>query len=180
MIEKSTIWDEERDSATSAMALTFKYRDAITVTDTHRAQVYGHRTVLGGYWEELLARGLDPFRLPALAWELIPLSFVVDRFVNIGNWLTSHRYNPNTNYLGNTVSRRYRVVLTRKAHDAQLGNTVLDPEKLGLYTWVWDSYSRTQWATSVTPTYNHRELSVPQILDHLSLLWQFLPQFVRR
>lgn len=46
--------------------------------------------------------------IPEAAWELMPLSFIVDRFLAVGDWIRSHTLPPNIELLGNTVSTRTR------------------------------------------------------------------------
>lgn len=48
--------------------------------------------------------GLRPRDVPATLWEIIPYSFVVDWFVNVGDWIQAITPNPEVNILGNWVS----------------------------------------------------------------------------
>lgn len=50
--------------------------------------------------------GLTPEYLPELLWELTRLSFVVDWWFSVGDWLASMRVKPGVKILGNTVSRK--------------------------------------------------------------------------
>lgn len=67
----------------------------------------------------LLANRLGFVNLPAIAWELIPGSFLVDWFIPIGRFLESY-----TDFVGRRVSKVFMTVKTR-------GNRVLDSNYAG-------------------------------------------------
>lgn len=154
------------------------FRDSYKVTDQTRCFVVAERKVMGGYWETMLDMGFSPFSAPAIAWELKPLSFVFDRFVNVGDWIGSLQYRPDTKYIGNFVSRHYTVEITRGARYITMLGV---PQKLVLpLTWKYDSYVRIKdRPVPVTPVYNPRPLTLGQWVDHLTILWQRMPKFVR-
>lgn len=52
-------------------------------------------------------------RLPALAWERIPFSFVVDWFFGVGQWLDALAPDPSRIYLGNFVSQKLEYEITQ-------------------------------------------------------------------
>lgn len=55
------------------------------------------------------ALGLDARAIPIAAWDLVPYSFIVDRFVNIGNWIRSLRPIPHSEFGGSWVTERFTV-----------------------------------------------------------------------
>lgn len=59
--------------------------------------------------------GMNPRQVPALLWELTPLSFVVDWFVDIGRWVQAIVPNPNVRVLGWSTSQVREVTLSRAA-----------------------------------------------------------------
>lgn len=59
--------------------------------------------------------GLGVSDLPPSFWELLPWSFVVDRFLNIGDYLRSHCIQPEVQLLGNTVGVKQEAALTVSA-----------------------------------------------------------------
>jgi hypothetical protein len=70
--------------------------------------------LVGVTWDSPIAQslGLTVWDVIPAAWDLIPLSFVADRFVNIGDWLNfqARQFNPNVEYLS---SWRTRTTLRR-------------------------------------------------------------------
>jgi len=50
--------------------------------------------------------GLSPFDLPGIAWEVVPLSFVVDWFVKVAPWLEAIKPAFSITYFGNCVSQK--------------------------------------------------------------------------
>jgi hypothetical protein len=118
--------------------------------------------------------GLNWMYLPELAWELTRLSFVVDRFLGIGPWLSALRVKPYVEILGNTVSVKKETRMSMvKWH----------------YYHYYDTTPRIGSPSDVTVTravFNrsvHQELAPPQLisgayvdfyqtLDHLALLYQ--------
>lgn len=161
-----------------SLALTF--RDTVQIEDATRAHVLARRRVIGGYWEQMLDIGLNPFSAPTIAWEVTPLSFVLDRFVNIGTWLSAQTYRPDTHYLGNTVSRHYKITVVRSARNLIMAGKEIDASRVGTFTWTFDGYVRVpNWTIPTTPVWNPRPLNLSQWLDHLTISWQRMPKFVK-
>jgi hypothetical protein len=48
--------------------------------------------------------GLHPTQVKALAWELAPLSFVADWFLNVGSWLNARQINPTIKIVGSCTT----------------------------------------------------------------------------
>lgn len=179
LIERSTTTKDTTEfSIDPSVKLTC--RDTVEIIDTHRAFVVAQRRVMGGYWEEMLDMGFNPFALPAIAWELVPLSFVLDRFVNVGSWISACTYRPDTTYRGNVYSRRRIVRLSRHAIKLSIGGTKVPGMELGTYDFEFDNYVRlSNLAQPKTPVWNHKALDLGQWFDHLTILWQRMPKFVK-
>lgn len=56
------------------------------------------------------AFGISTRDVPGAAWELIPFSFVIDRFLNVGDWLEARIPNPNVSVKGNWISTKTQQV----------------------------------------------------------------------
>lgn len=101
----------------------FKY-DAWVVNrseDRHTCGLYFKNAVqapLVNFMEKL---GFAPWQLPSLAYELIPLSFVVDRFIDIKSFVRGNIGSLAKNTLGSYCSRKITTVCT-----TQLQNVGLD------------------------------------------------------
>lgn len=71
--------------------------------------------------EELLAFfGLRPRDVPATLWEVVPYSFVVDWFVNVGPWLEAIVPVPGTHVLGTWVTVKSKKTITSSVHSFKL------------------------------------------------------------
>lgn len=107
----------------------------------------------------------------SLAWELIPFSFVVDWFVNVGDVCRSF-----TDYGGLVLERQNSGVLIRqtavsKAYEDYLGNRNLWHE----LHWRWHEYQRYPWLSSVN--FEIKRFKPPSLtrgLTAVSLLLQAL------
>lgn len=67
--------------------------------------------------EELLLRqalGIDLKQVPIALWDLVTLSFIVDRFINIGNWIRSLNPVPVSRFGGSWVTEKYQSTYTRR------------------------------------------------------------------
>lgn len=84
------------------------------------------------------------------AWELVPLSFVYDWFVNVGDFLSAQSYNMTWTQSGSTVANTLKF------------NTNLDMAQTGAYT--------IEPITNVKGFYYKRLKINPQ--DHCGLVWQ--------
>lgn len=61
------------------------------------------------------ALGLDVRYIPIALWDAVPLSFIVDRFINCGNYIRSLQPIPATAFGGSWVVEKFDVTTTRKA-----------------------------------------------------------------
>lgn len=79
-------------------------------TDKYHAGVF--YTLKSDWGDYLLSQlGLSPWDIPGIVWEKVPLSFVVDWFVNVGRLLSAIRPRFYVTVLGNYVSRKCDITL---------------------------------------------------------------------
>jgi len=120
--------------------------------------------------------GLRLSDVPASAWELVPYSFVVDRFVDVGVWLNAITPKPGVSILGS-----WTVVRDQKFNFHKLTNVRID-----VATAPATSYSHTDGGVfneriitvqrsanpslPPLPTVNYRDLNLSQMVDHVALL----------
>lgn len=128
-------------------------------------------------WQERY--GLDGGNLLNVLWEIVPLSFVADWFLGIGDWLGSIDFSGKRQMLGMTTS--YKSVV-----DVRVDNV-----KAGLYgcpqvptgSTLDAKYERLQRTVGQSrpmfPLVNPGVLSLERQVDAASLLWQRLPKFWR-
>lgn len=108
--------------------------------------------------------GLSLMDVPSTAWELVTLSFVVDWFFNVGDWIRAVTPDPARTVLSSSVSiRRKRVTRLELTH--YLANE--RPE-------YWRSFSKNNVAVreeAVLVRYLNPDLPVLPVYDDKSLSW---------
>jgi hypothetical protein len=96
-------------------------------------------------------------------WELIPLSFVVDWFFNVGNTISSWTANAGLNTLASWISEEITIEVTDTLPDFQVNNN-------SQYGLVWDSHTIAPGSTVTSTTYKRRIPSpVRSKLPHFDL-----------
>jgi hypothetical protein len=134
-----------------------------------------------GSLENATARRMG-FRLsdvPASVWELVPYSFIVDRFVDVGQWLKAIVPQPGVQVLGTWTTTVDRQINDHKIIEAQIAANgpplVTMNQPGGRYSEEIHSVSRSKNpAIPSLPTVNYRALSLTQQIDHFALIMQNL------
>jgi hypothetical protein len=126
--------------------------------------------------------GLSPKFLPELMWELTRLSFVVDWWFDVGQWLGAMRFTPQLTVLGNTSSIKIKRSITVSAKlGTQLfpGGTVEDqgPCTFEVYEWFDREVDRD---LPLLPTLNLKFDSYLHTVDALALILQPLLKKIKR
>lgn len=122
--------------------------------------------------------GFDPL---VTAYELIPYSFVLDWFFQVGTWLEAVSPFAGGECYSSGVSIKTSYVSTRKFSLAQSNSvthvvTSMAPQG-SLYRYVVDRYERIPMSASL-PGFNPR-LTIPRITDALALAYGLLHRTVR-
>jgi len=76
------------------------------VRTCHSSVYFQYLSELDRVQDLLFEFGMHPRQLLSIAWELVPLSFIVDRFCNIGPWLQAISPHPSLLLLGNSTSQK--------------------------------------------------------------------------
>lgn len=121
--------------------------------------------------------GLELHDVAPSVWELVPYSFVIDRFLSVQTWLEAIQPRPNTKVMVSWQTTTEDLVEKSQFLTAQmvLGNapfpTVSMDAGLGIDvrrdTCV---FRKTRVTPTVLPTLNTRELSLVQHIDHAALI----------
>lgn len=125
--------------------------------------------------------GLDYSALTGIAWELVPLSFVLDRFINVGSWLAALRaQTAPVTFHGVSVTHRYRITIDGYVNKVTCSGTELPQISGSAVQYQVDGIERKclpPGFNTVLPAINSRALDLQQQLDHVAILWQKLPKF---
>lgn len=122
--------------------------------------------------------GLSPLDLPAIAWELTRLSFIVDRFLAIGPWIESLRFTPGAQTLGNTLG--VKVILEATVTDIEYkfyyGTEYKKASGIDPAVITYKSYNRSvNVPLSGQPAINWElSQSIIQLIDEIALLYKAL------
>lgn len=157
------------------------FLDHVVTKERHNATLAYRRQHGGGLEAFLSAFGLNWHQIPKIMWELVPCSFVVDRFVDIGTWLSNISPDPHVHTFDTCVSRKWRRTRTRqfmgfkyKSYVANVAWSQTNVPMLKVYS---SAYTREiGWKTPIIPLLNPRMLSLSQHIDHATLIWQRLPK----
>lgn len=134
-----------------------------------------------GLWEFLNSSGLSLRHLPQVMWELVPCSFVLDRFVDVGAFIRSLTPDPNVKTIDTCISEKVEVILDRRISSLYRLNRPLadlkftDNKKFRVWNF---RYARDVGvAVPRHPLLNPKLLKIAQNIDHATLLWQRLPKW---
>lgn len=129
--------------------------------------------------------GLRLSDVPSTIWELVPYSFVVDRFLDVGKWLSAIMPKPGVTVLGTwttTVEEQ-----SNHHHVVEAFVNLTDPvvkrlsAKGGTYFEEIQTVSRVaNPAIPLLPTVNYRDLNLVQQIDHVALIGQRLVNVFRK
>jgi hypothetical protein len=125
----------------------------------------------------LAAMGFSPVQIPSLLWELTPFSFVVDRFVGIGQWIRAIAPNPTVDVVGSSLSTTMESLYTMELSRALIGANPAVITETPKWQAQIDSFSRTaNPKLSLHPVVNPAVLKLQQQVDHVALIWGNLPR----
>jgi hypothetical protein len=122
--------------------------------------------------------------IPSAAWELVPFSFVVDWFVNVGDYISALTPKAGVNTLGSWVVEKTKISTTRTPGAASYQDWICDRSPSGADTIVTESTVRRPsiGAPSLTFTSGglRSVLSDMRALDSFALLTQQFKRIAQR
>lgn len=136
--------------------------------------VYYQKIIDNSLLSQLQMLGLSPHQLPEILWELVTLSFVIDWFYGVGDWLKLLAPNVSASYLGNTTSQvtdfKLTVRCSRQTPIAGFGCSMFTP-------WRYEYEERALHrvvgtAPPVMPVYKGFDFNWSQTMSSLALIWQ--------
>jgi hypothetical protein len=124
--------------------------------------------------------GLDFGNLPNIAWELTRLSWVLDWWLHIGDYLTSIRYDPDIVEVGNCSSIVSEQTIKDLVKNIRYRSTDLNPEWF-TRTFTWKRLVRVVGTPKPSfPVVDWGFHSVKHTLDSLALSWQSMPKIIKK
>lgn len=152
----------------------FPFIDRGTRQDIYTSKVFYRKRL--GFSAECHRYGLSLQNIPSVGWELTPLSFVVDWFVQVGPWIRAMTPNPSVTILGNCTSRKTSEQCSRVVTD----NCYLSSYKGNRTThragFQYDALNRVvNSALPALPVRTVDSLEFLKKVDSIALLWQRLP-----
>jgi hypothetical protein len=123
--------------------------------------------------------GVDWGNVPNIAWELTRLSFVLDWWLHIGDYLTSIRYDPNIVELGNCTS--IVTALSRKdiVKDISWYGQIIDADHFNVTQTLRKLVRVVGTPKPLYPVVDWGFHSVKHTLDALALSWQSMPKIIK-
>lgn len=95
--------------------------------DRHSFGLYFKNNAATPFANFMESLGFSQFAVPVLAYELLPLSFVVDRFIDIKSFIRGNLGGLNKQFLGYYCSRKVTVNWSFACHDLKYGYPVKVP-----------------------------------------------------
>lgn len=111
-------------------SLNFKYLAVRRTEDRHYLGLYWRNKINAPIVNFLETIGLSPFQLPSLAYELIPLSFVVDRFIDIKSFVRGNIGSLSKDTFGNYCTRKKRIAYAYNTYDIRVNSVSWPPAKV--------------------------------------------------
>lgn len=116
--------------------------------------------------------------MPNVLWELTPMSFVADWFINVGDWLRAITPNPAVSYLGGFISRKTDEIITSHVTNVSYGSYTGLPS--GMATCHVQQLSRTLCTgIPALPVRKISTLGLARSIDSVILLLQRIPRVWR-
>jgi hypothetical protein len=124
--------------------------------------------------------GLSPTQLTTLVWNLIPLSFVVDRFYRVGKWLDAISPHPTLDVVGSctTYKKTYKAVVKLvSGYGSSVG--IPGTNKVTPLEFTCEEIVRSlDEPLSYGPVRTATGTTLMQDIDHLALIWGRLPKIL--
>lgn len=171
--------DITRGSASTSAGIFSIYGNFSKIVETKYVASVAFSQLSPLTWQQKY--GLDYSALTGIAWELVPLSFVLDRFYNVGSWLDALRaQTAPVTFHGVSVTNRYRITIDGYVNKILCSGVELPQISGSAMQYQVDGIERKclpPGFNTVLPALNSRALDLQQHLDHVALLWQKIPKF---
>lgn len=180
---------DSTDTLTKSESLVTNYSFLPIAQTIHSFKVTYHANV---YYQCLLQAdlswmasrlGFSIKNIPAVVWERVPLSFVVDWVFRVSDWLKAITPDPHFNYLNSGISMKTVIKqiteVTSVTHETrEIDMSTFVPTR---YTYNQESLRRViPTRTVYFPPVKSAALSLTKQISSLALIWQRLPSSLRK
>lgn len=134
-------------------------------------------------WQHQAGIALD--QMPSVAWELVPVSFIIDRYIRIGDWIEAINFyaDRKRTVKGMVISRKLTIEGKGYLDSVKLANavsmSVITPPDMIIQVQELDRRVVSTPSVSIFPPWSPVSKSLQQALDEISLLWQRMPKLRR-
>lgn len=163
---KRGLWNKD-SSFESSLVYEYKAKGSLSVDHTLKvdAGVLYHRKMETQTDYIMRSLGLRLTDIPATMWEVVPYSFVMDWFVNLGPWIRAMTPDPNTHIIGNWVTTVSKY--TNRLHGGEVRRTLrYDVDNQTWYTFTGSYGSSVTKQESFTRQTNCPLPSHPVYIPH--------------
>jgi hypothetical protein len=145
------------------------WKKTVQIQESYSAGVY---YTLMNHVPMLYKHGLDPMNLPAIIWDAVPWSFVVDWFFHMSSWLNRIAMQDNIVYANNFVTHQRDVLSVYRSTDTSKSGT-----SLGACTSMFQEHSkkmerRTDFQPVINPQFTVAKFGFNRTCNALSLTIQ--------
>lgn len=148
-----------------------------TTSKVQRGTVY-YRVIDGNSFRRLKL-GLDLVSVPKLLYELTRLSFALDWWFNLGDWISANVPNPYISILGYTFSEKSSILNTSILDRVTCRNSAgPDIRPSAIYRELLETYRREPVYPNISalPTIDTEFHSIKHVVDSLGLITQMVPK----
>lgn len=136
--------------------------------------VYYEQKLLSDLWFKLKSLGAHPSQIPSNLWEWTWLSFTVDWWLSVGNWLQAITPAPGITLKGRCVTQKVveTIDIDVTSVTCSKGLRPEIPVVLPFYRWHIEQLERRIVTTPVVlPPFNPNFFKIKRMLDTVSLIW---------
>jgi hypothetical protein len=177
--KETSVFDSQVGQVTGGnQGLSFNLERTTKTSITSTSVIYYRLKIFERTLQDALGMELDD--IPNIIWELTRLSFVVDWFLSVGNWLRSITPNPRILVLGNCTSQKIDISVKVTTSKPWCVGGVAEFTSSD-FTWTSQTLIRvTGSAMPALPAFNPSALGLMRSLDSIALIWQQIESNLRR
>ena len=171
-----------RTGSSGPLVVSLEFHTVFTVTEKYVSKLYFTEDYPTD-WQHQFNIAIDQW--PGIAWELVPLSFIIDRYIRIGHWIQALGFYAERKRTVKGMITSRKLVIDGQAYidSCKLANVRplswdTDP-KCHIHLEELDRRVVGSPTVSIVPPWSPISHSLSQSLDEITLLWQRMPKLRR-